>query len=50
MANASASMCGFQGKQHHLGYFDNLENAKEARQQAEEKLFGTFSKQWEKGK
>lgn len=32
----------FKGKTYHLGYFDNIEKAAEARKQAEKKLYGDF--------
>ena len=33
---------GFKGKQYHLGNFHDLEKAKLARQEAEERIFGGF--------
>ena len=49
---------GFQKKSYHLGYFNDLEEAKQARQKAEEELFGNFlewyaekyPEQWKKKK
>lgn len=40
----------FKGKNHHLGYFDNLKEATDVRKAAEQELFGKFIKEQEQKK
>ena len=45
-----AAQLYFQGKQHHLGYFDTIEEATVARHAAEDKYFGEYSFRKSRGK